>query len=630
MKKERIIEILDLADDKYIDECAPKKTGKRMMKNKRISLFVAAVVSLMLLVGVSAWLFIPYSVFEDVAAEYKNDEYYEVIKKYEEEKKVPHVSNARFPIYNNNFEKHILSKIRSEKWFENPIQEVEFSVMEGNTVQKETYIEVTDNQVDTIIESDYLKRTDKYAYYGNCGLSVIKYDGENTEVVAYNKEGKGQIILTEDCSTVIEVADGALWLFDVSDAENVKLKGKIVFSGGIQSARLYGDKLLITVFDAQREEVDYADKDTYVPYAKINNEKKYISSNDITVAEYSGWRERFNYTSVWMFDAKTFEYMDSKSVFGPVGQTELTEYVTKDRIYLVYSYYEESINDRRTVFTEGRYTDIRCYSYNEEEIKSVGGIKLNCTVTDRYQMNEKDGVLRVAADTYERVRERNGSEVYFDYFGESKRDAVVLCIDTDSWKVIGKIDGFMPENESVKSVRFEGDKCYVCTAKVVKKIVTDPVFCFDLSNPKKITYKDTGEIKGYSSSLVQIGDYLLGIGVGDKEDIFKLELYKETEDALVSVDTYLAKMENVSASYPGYSQDYKDYYIDKDNFLVGFWLNSGYTLLSCRDGQFKEIFKKEIKVYSPANATRGFYNDGWFYLFACNDETVIPVKVDIE
>jgi len=635
VKNEKMTEILDLADDKYIEESAPKHLDrKQKRKTKRIVSILVAAVVLISLTALCLWLFLPFSWFEDVAGEYEDYEYYKLIKEMEQDKQYSeYVSNMFHPVYKNNFEKYILSKIRGEEWFENPTERVAISGDGNNTTAEQTYIEVTDNEVEAVIESDYLKLTDKYAYYGAGRLSVIKYDGENSEVVGSSSDGVGEILLTNDCNSVIQVGRGALWLLDVSDAKNIETKNKVVFSGSIQGARLYGNTLIITAYQSKKEDkdIDYENKDTYVPYIEINGEKQYVPSEDIKVMGYNGWRTRMNYVSVWLFDATTLEYKDSKTIFAPVHRSTITDYVTRDKIFLAYSYYEENLNDSKTVLTNGYYSDIVCYSYDEEHIEYKGDTTLNCNIDGRYQMSEKNGILRIAADYYEKVSKRTTDETYFDYFGEIKRNAVVLCIDTDSWKTVGKIEGFMPKGESVQSVRFEGDLCYVCTAKVVKAQtttkVTDPVFCFDLSDPKNITYKDTGEIVGYSSSLVRIGDYLLGIGVGETGEDFKLELFKETENAVVSVDTYLEKMEYITPSYPGYSQNYKDYYIDKDNFLIGFLLNSKYTLVSCRDGRFEEIFKKEIVYYS--DGVRGYYSDGWFYIFASNDEKIIPVKVDI-
>ena len=74
--------------------------------------------------------------------------------------------------------------------------------------------------------------------------------------------------------------------------------------------------------------------------------------------------------------------------------------------------------------------------------------------------------------------------------------------------------------------------------------------------PYHITYKDTGDIKGYSSSLVDFGDgYLLGIGYGNDRNTLKIEIYVETENGVVSLCSYERRDTQ-------FSEDYKSYYIE--------------------------------------------------------------------
>jgi uncharacterized secreted protein with C-terminal beta-propeller domain len=126
------------------------------------------------------------------------------------------------------------------------------------------------------------------------------------------------------------------------------------------------------------------------------------------------------------------------------------------------------------------------------------------------------------------------------------------------------VEHFAPVGETVESVRFDGTAAYVCTAVVVT--MTDPVFFFDLSDPANITYTDTGVIEGYSTSLINLGEgFLLGIGVGDTWGSLKIEVYEEDPSAgngVASVDAWV--LENT-----GYAAEYKSYYIDRENNLVG-------------------------------------------------------------
>ena len=117
--------------------------------------------------------------------------------------------------------------------------------------------------------------------------------------------------------------------------------------------------------------------------------------------------------------------------------------------------------------------------------------------------------------------------------------------------------------------------------------MSDPVFFFDLSDVKNITYKETGTIEGYSSSLVNFGDgYLLGIGVVNWSD-FKVEVYEEKEDNVKSVCAY----ELNSADY---SLDYKAYYIDRENQLVGLGIQNHNNYIYVKWEELKVVEKRKI------------------------------------
>ena len=138
--------------------------------------------------------------------------------------------------------------------------------------------------------------------------------------------------------------------------------------------------------------------------------------------------------------------------------------------------------------------------------------------------------------------------------------ASLYCIDLAKWEVVASVENFAPKGEVVQSVRFDKNYAYVCTAVQL----TDPVFFFDLSDLNNITYKETGNIEGFSTSLINLGDgYLLGIGRGDSWSSVKVEVYRESESKVESVCSY--EIKNGS-----YSQNYKSYYVNRDTGMFGF------------------------------------------------------------
>ena len=191
-------------------------------------------------------------------------------------------------------------------------------------------------------------------------------------------------------------------------------------------------------------------------------------------------------------------------------------------------------------------------------------------------------------------------------------NANLYCIEVTSGRILAEVAAFAPTGESVQSVRYDGNYAYVCTAIVF----SDPVFFFDLSDLTNITYKETEPIDGFSSSLVNFQNgNLLGIGRTDW-DTLKVEIYKEGAENVESVCKY--ELRNVN-----YSTEYKSYYIDRENQIVGLSVydyNTGncYYLVLHFDGQ-KLVERAKVPLKGDIAYLRGVYIDSHFYFFGEND-----------
>jgi uncharacterized secreted protein with C-terminal beta-propeller domain len=208
----------------------------------------------------------------------------------------------------------------------------------------------------------------------------------------------------------------------------------------------------------------------------------------------------------------------------------------------------------------------------------------------------------------------------------------LYCIDLNTFEVVASVLNFAPPNERIRSARFDKNAAYACTAIVTAYTIDDPVFFFDLSDLNNITYKDTGSIKGFSSSLVQLGNgYLLGIGP-DGEGGKKVEVYTETDNGVRSVCTY-------ALNSPNHYMDYKSYYVDRDRQLFGFGIEGKgywegenlirecwYILLHFNGQELVELFNEPLPMTS-ADLMRAVYIDG--YLYAFGEECFIAQKVSI-
>jgi uncharacterized secreted protein with C-terminal beta-propeller domain len=124
------------------------------------------------------------------------------------------------------------------------------------------------------------------------------------------------------------------------------------------------------------------------------------------------------------------------------------------------------------------------------------------TLLNQYAMSEYDGVLRVASTVSERRGWVNSRQM-------TEGVVTTLQEQDEALRQLGQVGGLgRQDNESIKAVRFIGNRGYVVTFRS-----QDPLYVLDLANAA--APKVVGELKipGYSGYLHPIGESLL-LGVG--------------------------------------------------------------------------------------------------------------------
>ena len=364
-----------------------------------------------------------------------------------------------------------------------------------------------------------------------------------------------------------------------------------------------GDLLLFTEYTVYKNEISFDDESTYLPQIITENGTACIAADQIYVPDKI---TDLHYTVISKFNAKTLEEKDSAAF---LSYSDIF-YVNKTHVYATRQYTE--ITDVKSWRTRKTMTEIVCISYTGEDITYVGSVTLDGYLHDQYSMDEYNGILRVVTSTDKDSWQTGPWVGSFSDLPDALRDersANLYCVDIATWEIAAEVRGFAPQGEQVESVRFDGDSAYVCTAVVLT--LTDPVFFFDLSDLSSITYTDTGVIEGYSSSLVNFAPgYLLGIGVGDDWNTLKIEVYKEMDDGVASITKYEIQVTS-------FATDYKAYYIDRENGLIGFAVTAynfqeRYLVLQWENEQFVEMLK--VEIHCAPNDARGFYADGYYYV----------------
>lgn len=667
MKNKKFLRVFDLVDEKYISEAAPGAASVAVEKSKRLSAaaikrIIVIAASLCLVTALSLVLFLPFNTGNDDIKKHEKNPYYKVISALD-------AMNKDDDEPKNNFE--LLLDMIDGIFVKNDgfdfVKGDSMNMSGGNGFMEDVvtgvapdgsngaandfhgngkYEEATDNQVDGVIEADLIKRTDKYIFYldrayGSATIRVYSIAGEDsTEVANYDVSFwdefshvygyDSEFYLSQDANTITFIARGynnesefktytEIISIDVSNVTNIEQKASVVLVGDYVSSRnTNGNILLITRFAAAAKP-DFSDESTFLPQIIIDGKATSVAPENIVLPEVLDSRV---YMVVTMLDE------DDLAVKGSVAYLSYSNnlYVSEDSVYITRSY----IGERKEgdITHRGPVTEIVPLRYDADGFETMHGVTVEGRVKNQYSMDQHEGILRVVTTTetasYKEEKKESGL-IMQEYIDRGESNAALWCIDLKTMKVVASVEDFAPDGETVESVRFDGDYAYVCTAVVVT--FTDPVFFFDLSDLDNITYKDTGDIEGYSSSLVDFGDgYLLGIGFGDNRNTLKIEIYVETENGVVSLCSY----ESVLTSF---SQDYKSYYIDRENSLIGLGFygynekmnNWATNYLILHFNGIDLVVMDCVNIDAQLDSMRGAYIDNYFYICGGSDFKVTKV-----
>jgi uncharacterized secreted protein with C-terminal beta-propeller domain len=578
-------------------------------------------------------LFIPFKTTPPDVSQYSDSEYYELIQKL-------NLLSFEPPRYKNNAEKiwNDLANISFGAKAEDALNGS--ALMDTETTLG--YQEITDNQVAGIIEADRIKRSDTHIYYlDNNVLRIYSIEKENSREVDNYTLYSGnnnyfidqwEFYLSNDCKTVTvitqyqaksnKISDRYVHIIslDVSRPSNITKKEEFKITGNYMSSRMTnGNILLLTEFVINKQTLDFNDERTFLPQIDEGNGAHSIPSSEIFSPEALN---DTRYTVVIKLDEKT---LDLKGTAAYLSYTE-DVYVSEEHVFLTHVYAEETELANKTVIRNS-VSDISCLTYSGDSFEIKGTATVRGYVKDQWSMDEYENILRVFTTTnatsYSSKHRNDTPSASILQSATGQSNASLYCIDLDSFEIVASVIDFAPPYEEIQSVRFDKETAYACTSIEL----SDPVFFFDLSDLNNITYKDTGTIEGFSTSLINLGNgYLLGIGRGSSWSSFKVEVYEETKNGVSSVCSY-------EKSSTEYSTEYKSYYVDRQNQLVGIGIKdnskykdneaSRYILLHFDGYELLELVNTPLA--GTPNNMRGVYIDGYMYMFGEYDFKVQQV-----
>lgn len=592
-----------------------QSVSDKIRKRKRRKILVTCC-KILAAVAVVLFLFWPYENSLPDVSMYSDSPYYGVIQKI-------NAAQAEAPMFYDNFDflsYHLFNFLRDDDYrsgSSNLLVDDDGSATSGSALDD---TEVTDNQVAGVTEGDLFKRSDRFLFYlrndtiNDTEISVYTIDREESvqifgksfsddRMTYYFGSSDKELYLSEDGSTVTVLvpcsdrSSGRGYVcvinMDVTESGSLVNDRRMYFSGDAITSRMVDGELLIMTEYAVDSDADFSDESTFLPQIGQPGQMHSIPSENIIAPDVLS---STRYTVVYRIDSETLEVTDTAAFLSYSD----TVYVSENNIYVTRDYEAEEDQGLNGSILRS-WTEIAAIRYADGPFTYLGSASVEGFVRNQYSLDEHEGILRIVTS----INEFKGNR--HNQYHELDENASLYCVNLDTWQIVARAERFAPAGEEAMSVRFDGDYAYVCTAE--KITMTDPVYFFDLSDLENITYKDTGTIDGYSSSLVDFGDHLLGIGYNDSRDL-KIEVYEVTDTGVQSVCSY-----ELDASF---SQTYKAYLIDRENRLVGLAINerdnsAEYLLLQFDGDQLKTVLRTYFDCGTLSRA-RAVVIDGYLYM----------------
>lgn len=370
-----------------------------------------------------------------------------------------------------------------------------------------------------------------------------------------------------------------LKVFDITDKKNPKLLTSIDFEGSLSGSRLIGDYayIITTAYNSyyynenplpriikDGKEISMSLKskkcvrcpDVYyfdMPYESVNmtnvaavnikdvkkdisnqayflagNQDLYVSQNNIyiTYAKYISESDLEFEVAKEIITPRLPAYLKERiAKIEAVDDTVLTPAEKTNKINVIIERYRGSLSsgDQKKLSQEilakmkAKYNDIskelektviHKIAINKEKLEYKNFGEVTGQVLNQFSMDEKDGLFRIAT-----TKNTSWSLFFEEDAAHTRQSYNNLYVLDGNLKTIGKLEG-LAKGEKIYSVRFMQDRAYMVTFKQ-----TDPLFVFDLSNPK--SPKVLGELKlpGFSNYLHPYDDdTLIGIGKGAEEN----------------------------------------------------------------------------------------------------------------
>ncbi|MBO4982517.1 MAG: beta-propeller domain-containing protein [Clostridia bacterium] len=618
MNRRNLIDIMDLVDDKFIAEADPNLPIEPRGHHKKFkwSTFILSLFCVLLIVNVIVLVPILRNDGENPTPPVTNSS----------QGQLNQVQNSG----NGSGQKPDDSDsviVENDK-----LTDVFDKLFASSTVTKEpdmSFVDLFDkNQVLTQdkneIKGDFIQKTDKYVYYlfdkelytysiEDQGLvsklSLSAYIDEitayarslgnyatppSTSASGYAYDNSWKMFLSSDQKTLTIIAIPsvypltAVFTIDVSRTPTIEIGDYKLFSGSLAySYKTENELILFTQHKINKNTYNKEKPLSYMPFTVING-KEYVADS-IYFPDDAG---NSTYIMIAKLDKNGEEILDTSAYLS----FNSVSYVFKDNIYLTRSIYK---GENGVDYQNPPY-DTEIYILDRAGAKYKNKVTISGVVNCIDGLNEYNGILRVASTSFVKNTENAGYSTSISLF----------FIDLNKMEIVASHENFAEAGQRLYSVCFSGNQAYISTSSNP----VDPVYVFDISDLKNITYAAGKTNQDFSAFITDIGGgYFVGIGGGSNSLSLRIEIYKGTNDGFEKTASY-----EISNTY--YSSDYMSYYVDTTSKLIGIAIKTyestyvdKYLILSYTESSLTQVWC-ENATFSSRDTVRSFYKNGNYYI----------------
>ncbi|MGK3990259.1 beta-propeller domain-containing protein [Sorangium sp. So ce136] len=434
-----------------------------------------------------------------------------------------------------------------------------------------------------------ISQRDRLRLVGRHEASGIPFEMYLRDGVVYAMFSAWEISIIDDATgdyTYVETS--RIEALDVSDPTNIQSIGSFDLPGSISDSRIVGDVLYAVTFENGYCWGCSSSPNTTVTSLSVGDPA------DIDVIDQLTYGDEDPYGHGWR-----------RSVS-----------VTADRMYVAGIEWDG---------TDEGHSTIQIIDISDPGGALVEGASVEATgqIESRWQMDEHEGVLRVI------------SQPGLWWNNEARPGVQTFSVaSSEEITPLGYTELTLPRPETLRSVRFDGDRAYAITAEQ-----TDPLFTIDLSDPEHPAQLGELEMPGWVYHMEPRGNRLLALGfdntsteasrhvslfdVSDLANPTMLERvhfgnwggsFAEDQDRIHKAFTILDDLGTILVPYSGWSYD-----SDPDG--CGSY-ESGIQLIDFT----ADTLTKRGSVPARGQARRAFVHDD--RLFAVSDEEVGTFNID--